>query len=380
MNTLNAFVVDNLRFKAFCARAQIRAGFTTSSEIPYGVSLVEIMVGLTLGVILSIALIGVYIAQKNTYTTNISQAAIQDVESAISALITPAIRAAGFSGCTSIIKGLSNLNGGGYPPLGTLAANPSMVMGYDAAAGTTLTIAPDNAANSGNAGDWTAGLEPSLVGNVQATSDVLIVLGETPGTQPISVTTINSGSVSFVVQNATGIAAGQFGAISDCLKASIFQITSVAGSTINHAAGVGPLDNSSDALLVSYGVGSQFVSLSQTAFFVANNQGGQSALMRATLNSNGTWSIQAIAPGVETMQVLYGVGTNGIPSQYVPASAVTNWGQVYAVRLSFLIEGQSGSGTLPPTQYSVSGATINVPADNKLRHVFEMTINVRNSS
>jgi type IV pilus assembly protein PilW len=344
-----------------------------------GISLVEIMVGLTLGVILSIAIIGVYIAQKNTYKTNASQASIQNAENAISALVSPTIRAAGFCGCATLLQGLSHLNGGGAPPLGTLGNNLSMVMGYDAASGNALTIT-NNASNSNTATDWTAGLDASLLGNIVATSDVLIVLGGTPGSQPISVTAMDEGSVSLTLQNTTGVAAGQFGAVSDCLKASIFQITGVTGNTISHAAGGGVLDNASDVLTVNYAPGSQFVSLTQTAFFVAQNSSGQSALMRATLNTDGTWTIQSLAPGVDTMQVRYGIGSNGIPSQYVPASAVTNWGQVYAVRLGFLLEGQQGSGTKTATQFSVLGTTVNVPADNRLRHVYEMTINLRNAT
>jgi type IV pilus assembly protein PilW len=345
-----------------------------------GISLVEIMVGLTLGIILSIALIGVYIAQKNTYRTSVSQASIQDAESAISALITPTIRAAGFCGCASVIQGVSNLNGGGSPPLGTLGTNPSMVMGYDAASGTTLNITQSNAANSTQTTDWTSGLDTTLLGNVEAASDVLVVFGGTPGTQPISVTTIDSGSASLTLQNAAGLTSGQFGAVSDCLKASIFQITGVAGNVITHTAGGGALGNATSAFSVNYATGAQFVSLTQTAFFVARHPGGQSALMRATLNADGTWTIEALAPGVETMQVLYGIGSSGLPAQYVPASAVTNWGQVYSIRLGFLLDGQQGSGTQTPTQFTVLGTTVTAPADNRLRHVYEMTINMRNSS
>lgn len=345
-----------------------------------GFSLVEIMIGLTLGVILSIAVLGVYLAQKNTYKTNTSQAVIQNAESAIAELITPAIRSAGFCGCNSVIQALSNLNPGGPAPLGTLDTTPSILMGYDASAGTTLSITQANANNSSTAADWTPGLDTSLTGNVQATSDVLIVLGGSPGSQPVGVTTFTPGSSSFDIQNGTGIAAGQFGAISDCLKSSVFLITAVAGTTISHTAGLGALTNAADALAVSYTPGSQFVTLTQTAFFVARDPGGQSALVRATLNQNGTWTIQSLAPGVDTMQVLYGVGTSGIPSQYVPASAVTNWGQVYAIRLGFLLAGQQGSGTVTPTQFTVLGATVTVPSDNRLRHIYEMTINLRNSS
>lgn len=343
-------------------------------------SVVEVMVGLTLSMILSISVLGVYLAQKNLYKTNVSQASIQNAESAISALITPTIRAAGFGGCASLLTAISNLNAGGPAPLGTLSTNATIVMGYDAAAGTTINISEINAANSTQASDWTSGLESSLTGNVQSTSDVLIVLGATAGSQPVGVTTINSGSTSLVVQNASGILAGQFGAVSDCTKASVFLITSIAGTTINHAAGTGALSNATNALAVNYQVGAQFVPLTQTAFFVARDVSGQSALIRATLNQNGTWTMQSLIPGVGTMQVLYGTGTDGVPTQYVRASAVTNWAQVYSIRIGFLVEGQQGSGTLPSTQYSVLGTTVNVPNDNRLRHVYEMTINLRNSA
>ncbi|MFC5474694.1 PilW family protein [Paraherbaspirillum soli] len=347
-----------------------------------GVSLVELMVAMTIGLILVAAVIGVYLAQTRTYKTTNSQASIQNAENAISALLTPTIRAAGFSGCATLVQALSNLNPGGPAPLGTLGANPSMLMGYDA--GTTLTISKDNAANDSNAGDWSPSLDASLAGNVEAGSDVLVVLGTIPGSQPVGVVTIGSGSNSLVVQNATGsgISVGQFGAVSDCLKTSVFQITAVAGNTLTHAAGSGALANTSDFLAVNYPIGSQFVPLQQIAFFVAQGQGGQSALMRATLNG-ATWTIQPLVPGVETMQVLYGIGSNGALTQYVTANAVVNWAQVYAVRLGFLIEGQAGSGSASstnPTQFTVLGSSVTAPADNRLRHVYEMIINLRNST
>ena len=344
-----------------------------------GFSLVEIMIGLTLGAILSIAIISVYLAQKNIYKTNISQATIQNAESAIAALVIPTIRAAGFCGCTTMLQGISNLNAGGAAPLGTLSTNPSMIMGYGTAA-STITITQDNAANSTQANDWSPSLDPSLTGNVEAISDVLVVLGAVPGSQPVAVTTFTPGSNSLVLQNTTGIVAGQFAGVSDCLKSSVFAITAVVGTTITHTAGIGALTNATDALAVDYPIGAQFVPLTQTAFFVANDPGGQSALVRGTLNASGAWTFQSLVPGVATMRALYGIGSNGVLAQYVPASGVTNWSQVYAIRLGFLIEGQQGSSTLSPTQFTVLGTTVNVPADNRLRHVYEMTINIRNSA
>ncbi len=343
-----------------------------------GFSLVEIMIGLTLGVILSTAVIAVYIAQKNTYRTNVSQAIIQNAESAIAGLVTPTIRAAGFCGCTTVLQSLSNLNAGGPPPLGTLGTTPSMVMGYNSIA-NPITITQENAPNSNTANNWSPTLDASLTGNVEATSDVLVLLGAVPGSLPIGITATTNGTNSVVVQSSTGVTAGQFGGVSDCLKASVFAITAVAGTTISHAASAGALANANSAFLVNYPIGAQFIPLTQTAFFVAQDPGGQSSLVRATLNAGGTWTIQSLVPGVQTMKVLYGIGTTGTPTQYVSANNVVNWGQIVSIRLGFLIEGQQGSGTLSPTTYSVLGTTVNVPADNRVRHVYLMTINLRNS-
>lgn len=345
-----------------------------------GFSLVELMVGLALAVMLSISVLGVYMAQVNTYKTNVSQGNIQSTISAISALITPTLRSAGFCGCSTVTQAISNLRAGGPPPLGNMGTTPTMIMGYDASAGTTINITKDNAANSASASAWKPNLDASLLGDIQATSDAFIVLGPLPGASPIAVTAFTPGSNTVTLQNTTGVTAGQFAAISDCAKASIFQVTGVGGTTVTYAAGAGALSNATNALTVSYPIGSQFVMLSQTAFFVARDASGQNALIRATLNSNGTWTLQSLVPDIETMQVLYGIGSSGTLSQYVPASSVTNWNQVYAVRLGFIIEGQAGSATKPPGSYSVLGTTVNVPADNRLRHVFEMTINLRNTN
>ncbi len=345
-----------------------------------GFSLVELMVGLTLGLMLSISVLGVYMAQMNTYKTNVSQAGSQNTISAITALVTPTLHSAGFCGCSSITQALSNLTAGGPPPLGTMSTTPTMVMGYDAAAGTTINITQNNAPNSANAAAWNPSLHASLLGNVEAISDVLIVLSPLPGSSPTAVTAFTAGSSSMTLQNTTGVTAGQFAAISDCSKASIFQVTGVAGTTVTHAAGSGALSNATDALAVNYPIGSQFVILTQTAFFVARDASGESALIRATLNAGGTWTLQSLVPDIETMQVLYGIGSNGTLSQYVPASSVTNWNQVYALRLGFIIEGQAGSGSNTPTVHNVLGTTVNVLSDNRLRHVFEMTINLRNTN
>ncbi|CAM3039124.1 Tfp pilus assembly protein PilW [Legionella steigerwaltii] len=351
----------------------------TYTKHQQGFSLVELMIATAIGLLLSYAVMEVYVTQTQIYRTTNSQALIQSTENAIANLVVPIIRSTGFVGCGSISTAMSNLNGGGSSPIGTLNANPALIAGYNRN-GATISITQDNSTNDGNAGDWTPSLDPSLAGSVENTSDVLVVLGAAPASFPVSITAIDSSSNSFTVQSTTGLslAIGQFAAVSDCVKSSVFALTGVAGTTISHDAGSGEYDNSTSTFIVNYQAGSQFIPLQQTAFFVGQGQGGQSALMRATLTSAG-WSIQPLVPGVEVMKVEYGIGGNGSISQYVTADAVPNWAQVYAIRLGFLIEGQAASGTQNTTQYNVLDTVVTVPNDNRLRHVYEVNIALRNA-
>lgn len=348
-----------------------------------GFSLIELMIAITLGLFLVGAIISVYLAETQIYKSTNSQASIQNAENAIAGLVTPVIRAAGFNGCSSLTQSLSNLNAGGPPPLGTLGTSINALFGY-AGSGATLTIVQDNSANDVIATDWSPTLDATLTGKVQAGSDVLILLGAIPNTPPVGVTVIPLGAATMTLQNTTGLAVGQLGIVSDCLKSSIFQITAIAGNTITHAATGGAIGtNSTSVFAVNYQTGALFVPLQQTAFYVAQGVGGdQSALMRSTYN-NGVWTDLPLVPGVEAMQVLYGIGTNNILTQYVSANAVTDWTQVYSVRLGFLIQGQVGSGTTSNAssrQFTVLNTTVTVPADGRLRHVYEMTINLRNAA
>ena len=344
-----------------------------------GFSLVELMVATFIGLLICYAVLQVYLAQSQAYKTTSNQNMILSTENAISYLVTPVIRSAGFLACGTTITAISNLNAGGPAPLGTFNNTNAMIIGYNGS-GATYTISQANPANDNTASHWSPTLDTGLVGQVQPGSDVVVVFGATPGVSPTTVSQITASSKNFTLVNTTGLnlAANQYGAISDCGKSIIFQITGVAGTTLTHGSGGGNMQNTQDSFPISFQAGAQFTPIQQTAFFVGHGDGGQSSLMMATLNGT-TWSIQPLVPGIELMKVEYGIGSNGVVTQYVSANSVTDWTTVYSVRLGFLIAGQIGSGVLSNRTYQVLNTTVTVPADNRLRHVFEFTIQLRNS-
>lgn len=377
----------------------------------FGLSLIEMMISLAIALFLMAVGLGVYLQETNLYKTTGTQASIQSSQNAISALVSPVIRSAGFMGCSS----LSNWNGtmyklvaGGAPPLGNITSTgefsnnpPASVYGYDALysnAATPITI-NENAANDATATHWSPSLDATLAGLTEQGSDVLVVVGPVPGSQPVSVVTVQAGGLVLPAGLATSTFnsfapnAGTWVAMSDCSKAYILQVT-LASPNLSYAAGSGA------ALTNVAGIGFpemgtlpvnnifwQVIPLQQTAFFVAQGSNGQSALWTAVLGPNNTLVNAApLIPGVDNMQVLYGVsslGGSGV-QKYLRADQVTTanlWGAVHTIRIGFLLAGQPGSATSTTATATVLDATVNLStSDTRLRHVFEIIINLRNAS
>ena len=368
-----------------------------------GFSLVELMVAIAIGLVVLAGIVTVFVAQRQVYGTATAQASIQNAENAIAAMVAPAVRGAGFAGCGAFSTTGSIINSG------SLAYNFSApLFGYDA----TKPMAGLNAANDGNTGDWTPALDSTLTGLSEAGSDVIVVGGELPGTIPVPVTNIvgNSGQLSILSQpfpppSTAAVQPGMIGAVSDCSKSIAFTIFAQAAANsqpivVQHTQGTGTGSNKQADFAPNFPQGSQFVLMQQEAFYVGQGPGGQSALYGAVMmcgnwqalsvlatgcskgNGSGVSAPQPLVSGVDNMQILYGIGSGGVAQQWVNASAVTNWAQVYAVRMGFLIEGPPGSAPPGgnPTAWNVLGTTVTVPADTRLRHVYVMTLSIRNAT
>jgi len=344
-----------------------------------GFSLVELMIAIGLGLIVVAGVLVVFLAQRQVYQAASSQALIQDADNALSAIITPVIRGAGFTGCGTIGNGIRNYATG--LPTSLTFNTSSAIRGFKANVQPASLI--DGAANDLTATDWTPTLDSSFIsaGGVEKGSDVLVLIGATPLTSPVGVTSFNAGSITVSNAAAAGLSnKPQMIALSDCGKSSAFQMTSLVGNVVGYA--VGPNGTP------SYPIGSQLIPLQQTAFFVARGDAGQSALFEGVMSipaggaAASAWSIQELVPGVSSMQVLYGNGINGQTTQYVAADAVTNWSAVTSVKIGFLIEGNQASSAASTNlqTFNLFGVAVAVPEDSRLRHTYFMTVNSRNTT
>jgi type IV pilus assembly protein PilW len=392
-----------------------------------GFSLVELMVAIAIGLIVLAGIATVFMAQRQVVSSSSAQGAIQNADNAISAILSPAIRGAGFTGCGTLANAGNRLSysTSATPWVFSRGNFSAPVFGFDANgtdAGGNYAITALNAANDSNSGDWTPALTGNLPGLSEQGSDVLVLNGEVPGTHPIGVPVVDQSSTpnTFTVYNAgasnPSASPIQFTdangnpltvlvtavAVSDCAKSSIFVPAMTSSTAISNPVTVGPIGsngagNVSTTITPVYQDGVQLAPMQQVAYFVGSGNGGQSALYQAVL-VGGQWQSQELIPGVDNVQVLYGVGLNGQITQYLsakgvqalqatPPAGVTSlpfnpWTIVNSIRIGFLIEG--GLGSAPPganpTTWNVLGTTITVPADTRLRHVYVMTINLRNTT
>ncbi|WP_266156431.1 PilW family protein [Dyella silvatica] len=349
---------------------------------PAGFGLVEMMLAMALGLIISAGVFVIFLAQRQVYSTTTSQALVQDADNAISAIVTPAIRGSGFMGCGAISNGVHSYLTSRTTPL--TFDTSSGIQGYT---GTLPASIVDGSANDVSKGDWAPALDASFVtaGGVTKGSDVLTLIGATSGSVPTATKqdVTASAPISIVDSTQGPLTSGaQILALSDCNKSVVFQATGVTGNVVSYTTGPNGIP--------TFLAGAQLAPVQQTAFFIAKGHAGQSALFEGvmTLGSTGAanafWTVNEIVPGVSGMKVLYGI-TNGNVTQYVDANGVAaagGWSLVTVVKLGFLVEGNQGSASklTAPTLYSLFNSSLSVPADSRLRHVFYMTVNTRNTT
>jgi len=118
-----------------------------------------------------------------------------------------------------------------------------------------------------------------------------------------------------------------------------------------------------------------------TLYYIREQTGEVPALYRKKLTGNTWGASEEIANGIENMRLLYGVDTDfdGVADKYDNAAAA-NWANVVAARVYLLIRSEKASSFSPDSKtYLLGDITIDPnPDDNYYRLVFNTSINLRN--
>lgn len=320
-----------------------------------GLTLVELMVAMTLGLLVVLAATGLLVASKNSYTAQDDQIRVQDTGRFTLEIITRAVRQTGY-----VYWDKEDA------PIIATDIMSAGIAGLDANSVKSTTV----------------GIENPLGTSVNG-SDVLAVRFFGAGTRPAAGSSVD------------GFSKDGYGSIINCAGFGVD--APVSQNTADEDRG-------------------------WSIFYVANDASGEPEL-RCKYFGDGNWSSEAIARGVESFQVLYGVDTDGdsLPNQFLTAAAInalddglvlspptieeknrqTHWKKVVALKIGMLVRGASpngGVGTVCPetvcfdlfgAEYGKDNATVDkgtrfkendLPANtlNRVRKVFMTTIQLRN--
>jgi type IV pilus assembly protein PilW len=352
-----------------------------------GLTLIELMVSLVLALVLTAGIIKVFVGNRVTYEFNESLSRIQ--ENARFALdhIAYNTRMAGYRGCISDVAIFNNL----AVPSAFRDDIENGITGYDANGtgdGAEYAATATNPAASGNLNAWTPALPGDLTNKVIPGSDVLVVRSISGAGMSLVAPFTNASQLFVATPHDFKI--GEILVVSDCHKASVFQVTNIDSTLHNVVHSNSGSFNPGNAfpnwpLEQDYGLGAEVARLQSYAFYIGVGANGAPALFQLRL----AWQTAALTAfqeeelvsNVESMQIRYGIDTNNDETinTWVPASGVTDWLEVVSVEITLLARAPDEYGTEVDTaDYTLGAMTFDPVDDRRLRQVFSTTIGVRN--
>jgi len=301
-----------------------------------GLTLVEMLIAMVLGLMVVGVAIGIFLSNKQTYRATETLGRVQENARTAFELMARDIREAGGNPCVNnlpVANVLTNSAGNWWSNLTSWGAS---VRGYGA------TEAFPDAAFGTTAGARLTGTDAIQL--ISGDDTVATISGHNTSGQQFTLNTTTHGFV-----------AGDYMMACNSRQASVFRASAVSGNTVSHAAGGGncasglglPMTCSNTSVYEFAAPNSVMVKLHSTRWYIANNGRGSRSLYQSRLTAIGAQN-QEVAEGVQNMQVFYLMRTG---TGYVTAadvnSAANGWSNVIAARVELTLQGDNvvGSGT-----------------------------------
>ncbi len=366
-----------------------------------GFSLVELMIAMVLGVLLTVGVVELYLESSQTYRFTEGIANVQENSRFVTDRIGRDLRQAGPGGCIFreslnpddyFAQGSSRGQDGSITDLRSMPSGWSLpgdagVVGWEStgtAPGDTMTL-PDDPSTGGSWSNNTSTAFPTGVDSDDFVggSDVLVVQGSIG--QEIDIGT--GGGNNIPLNSASGIPQGTTIELvgPDCSDGFRFIKGNNESASSISVAGSG-LGNQGGANINNDSVNNQNSSVhifSSTLYYVGKNPNGEPSLYRQSLSNpgNAVPSAQELVAGVENMQVLYGIGNEDGATDYVPAddTNLSDWNDVVSVRLAFVMRsGERTRETEEKRTFNLLGMETQTPEDQRVRVVATKTTAFRN--
>lgn len=359
-------MIDTYRFGCRCA----------------GLSLVELMVAIAISSILLAGVGNIYVGNKTSYLVAEENARMQEnARFALDALAKD-IRMAGYRGCDAETTRFANTLNGATSWMTDLESG---IIGYEGGVDT---------------------FPPEFSASAMGTTDAITVVRADSDDSYI-VASHNPTAASLQLAGNHDLKRGEILVITDCDQTSIFQQSNTnindTISVVVHNTGApttpgnctkklftdpsqsrADCSDVSDFDSVAFGGDAMLMRLLSNSYFIGLENGIPTLYQEGITHGPTTTTTlsttrRALVQGVQDMQILYGedtAGADGVPDQFKLASAVADWKDVVAVRLSLLLRSERELNTTPQS-YTFAGTTT-TPVDRYIRRVFTSTIKLRN--
>lgn len=371
-----------------------------------GVSLIELMVAMLLGLLVLAAVIQLFIGSKATYTANEAQARIQENGRFSIELLKREFREGGTHGfCAARMQITNHLNTGCSNYQDAIFDPSKAFVGWEfAGTGRAESFELEEAdldPASTSASDWTlnddgvtANLPDILQGKVAGGSDVVVVRRAEVISGVTAQGTNNTNANSINLNGSHGLDKNETVLVSNCTTgADLFQNRSNANaSTLSAGSGScsnpGPGNQTGVDWSTSYDDSMQIFRMNVHAYYVGYDEDRREpGLYRADL-TRGTNNppTEELVGGVESMQVLYGYsnpadegGDGQTVNVWLTADEVPSWEFVIGARISMLLRSPEGMGDGQVQRtFDLASTAFTHPEDGRLRHPFFTSISLRN--
>ncbi|HSC67493.1 MAG TPA: PilW family protein [Cellvibrio sp.] len=344
-----------------------------------GLSLVELMIAVTLGLILMTGVMQVFLSSKTVFSSQQALSRVQETGRLGIEFLSRDIRMAGYMGCATRVVGMEITN--------TLKDSDKVLYDF----GSAVNGYTDKTLPGGTVGETLVVDTDVLVVRSAAGSGVRIAKNNTADDVFIAkVGNVEAGVCAGGKDRISGVCEKDIVAVTDCEKSRIFQVSSLAlgsgadadkasvghdGTSMTpgnaHPVWGGVAADASE----TFTAGAELLAATTNIYFIAKGVSGRPSLWQST---NGI-SLELLE-GVDDISMLYGVDTNAdyVPDKYVKSGAVaaTEWPKVVAIKIELLVASFEDN-VLPEKQKYTFAGEVKTPDDRRLRQVFTATVGIR---
>ncbi|WP_445365488.1 PilW family protein [Microbulbifer sp. ANSA001] len=318
-----------------------------------GLSLIELMIGILLGSLLLLGVLQIFQSNSDTLRMQNGFSRVQESGRFAVDMLSKEIRQAGFWGCAEN-KNIENLSASADKFYSSIGGDDIGVAGQDNVATNTKV---------------------EKIEVIEGT-DILTLSGAEDACAGKGRMLNGTDKGDIVVSDSCPIKNNDIVIVSNCKSGSVFTVlstTETAGhKKLNYPAGI--------VFKEEYGVDSKILTPYEKVFFIASGAQNTNSLNTNSLfMKDEAGNVQELVPGIDDMQVSYGVDTNGngIVNQWQAADDVIGMAGVTAIKIELLVSSDSVAGVDKQTITRLDGSKKEYD-DGLLRKLYVATVKVRN--